>query len=144
MCEGGKKGQIVKRVALLTMVVGALLLSMTAGVAVAKTFICGTAEDNDPDPVRCVGTNNDDQIGERDAGSKGAPDRILAKAGDDTINAGRNGGADDRDRVFGQADDDKINTNDGDNRDLADGGSGTDECIIDSGDSFTNCETVLP
>lgn len=112
------------------MVVGALLLTMVAGVASAATFVC----DSDP----CFGTNNDDMIGERD--KQGASDDIRARDGDDQINARRAGN--DRDVLRGQDGRDTLIADDGDSRDTLDGGPGRDSCRGDRGDTFRSCETI--
>jgi Ca2+-binding RTX toxin-like protein len=124
----------VKRMALV-MLVGALFLALIGGVAgavtVEDTFICTTKP--------CYGTNNNDQIGERDG--NGVSDEIYGKKGGDTINARRFGN--DTDKVYGQDGADKINTDDGDGKDLANGGSGHDTCIVDNGDTRKSCEEVI-
>ncbi len=118
----------MKRVALLTMVVGAVLVAMVAGVAAADNFVCKSKP--------CYGTNGKDQIGERNGS---VADRIFARDGDDDINARRAGK--DTDVVFGQGGDDFANTNDGDSRDKFCGGPGSDSAVIDAGDVFVqgNC-----
>lgn len=115
----------MKRIALV-MLVGALLLAMIGGVAGAATFICTDKP--------CYGTNNNDQIGERDGS---VSDEIHARAGGDTVNAKRFGN--DTDKVYGQDGADKINTDDGDGKDLANGGPGNDTCITDPGDVKQSC-----
>jgi hypothetical protein len=116
----------------------ALLVALVAGVAVAKTFVCKS--------IPCYGTNNNDQIGEREGSVQ---DIIKARGGADTVNAKRFGS--DEDRIFGQKGNDKINTDDGDDRDVVNCGSGTaDEAIIDAGDrtvktdaGVETCETII-
>jgi|SRR5215211_6636139 hypothetical protein len=91
------------------------------------------------------GTENSEQIGETSRG-----DTIKALAGDDGINAAQfeteNG---DRDRAHGNKGDDDINVQDGDGKDIAFGGKGHDDCLVDTaesvgngGDKFFSCETV--
>ncbi len=115
------------RRAVVFMVVGALLLALTAGVATARTFIC--------DEKPCFGTNKQDMIGERNG--NGVSDDIRARSGDDTVNARRFGN--DRDEVHGGKGDDRITTDDGDGRDFIDGGPGKDTCIKDPGDKRRDC-----
>ncbi len=101
----------------MVVVVGALLLSVAAGVAVAETFVC--------DSKPCYGTNDKDQIGERNGS---VSDRIFAKGEDDQVNASRAGN--DKDVVFGQSGNDTINVADGDDRDKPNCGSGNDDTAI--------------
>jgi hypothetical protein len=63
------------RRALIIVVAGALLLALTAGVALAATLTC---QPNQP----CVGTNDDDQI----TGTSGV-DTIFSLAGRDSVDA---------------------------------------------------------
>ncbi len=120
------------RRAVLLMVVGTLLLTMVAGVASAKTFVCTT--------VPCEGTNNADQIGERNGSVR---DIIKGKGGNDVINASRSGN--DEDRLFGGSGNDRLNADDGDARDILDCGEGNDDtAIADAGDRvLDNCENVI-
>lgn len=114
------------RRAVVFMVVGALLLALTAGVATARTFIC----DSDP----CFGTKKQDMIGERNGS---VSDDIRARGEDDIVNARRFGN--DADEVFGGQGDDRITTDDGDGQDFIDGGPGKDICIKDAGDRRRDC-----
>jgi Ca2+-binding RTX toxin-like protein len=129
------------RRSIVLVVVGALLLSMFTGVAVAKTFQCTT--------VPCVGTNNDDAITER---SGSVHDEIYGLDGRDRINAASRG--DDADTVYGGPGNDTIFANDGDTRDYIDcGGGNNDTAYIDvfknnqgnvvSRDTTVNCENVI-
>ena len=104
---------------LLVAVAVAMLTVGIAGVAVAKTFVCQT--------VPCEGTNNPDQIGERNGRSQ---DIIRANGGDDVVNADR--ASRDADRVQGKNGDDVLDVGDGDVRDNVSGGRGFDTCIVDA------------
>lgn len=67
----------------------ALLVSLFAGVAVAKTFVCDSQDDNDPNPLICEGTNNADVITGTSNGetikAKAKNDSVRAGGGDDTV-----------------------------------------------------------
>ena len=111
---------------LLVAVAVAMLTVGIAGIAAAKTFVCQT--------VPCEGTNNPDQIGERNGRSQ---DIIRANGGDDFVNADR--ASRDADRVQGNNGDDVLDVGDGDFRDNVSGGRGFDTCIVDvenTGSSF--------
>lgn len=114
------------------MVVGALLLVLVAGVAVARTFQCTD--------IPCNGTNNDDIITERQGNS--VRDEISALDGRDVIRAHvfRN----DQDILNGDQRGDRLRSDDNDDRDTVDCGSGNDTAIVDEGDAvnFSNCEDV--
>jgi hypothetical protein len=123
----------VKRIAL-AMLVGALLLAMVGSAAgavtVAATFVCTDKP--------CNGTNNPDQIQERQG--NGVDDVINGKDGGDTLNARPY--TTDTEKLYGQDGADKINTDDGDGKDLANGGPGHDTCIVDKHDTRKSCEEV--
>jgi hypothetical protein len=114
---------------LLVAVAAAMLTVGLAGVAVAKTFVCQT--------VPCEGTNNPDQIGERNGQSQ---DIIRANGGNDVVDADR--ASRDADRVLGKDGDDTLDVGDGDFRDNVSGGPGFDTCIVDisSGASGLNID----
>jgi len=114
---------------LLVAVAVAMLTVGIAGIAAAKTFVCQT--------VPCEGTNNPDQIGERNGRSQ---DIIRANGGDDFVNADR--ASRDADRVQGNNGDDVLDVGDGDVRDHVSGGPGFDTCIVDvsSGSSGLNID----
>lgn len=111
------------------MAVGALLLIMVAGVAVAKDFQC--------DDVPCIGTIKQDQITEREGSVR---DVIEGRNKDDVISAALFGKDDDK--ISGDTGDDRLNARDGDDRDIIDGGPGKDTCIGDKDDSFKSCEDI--
>ncbi len=123
---------------LLVAVAVAMLTVGIAGIAVAKTFVCQA--------VPCEGTNNPDQIGERNGSLR---DVIRANGGDDSVNADR--ASMDADRVSGMDGDDVLNVGDGDIRDNVSGGRGFDTCIIDvsggggafSVDGLRSCENPM-
>lgn len=123
---------------LLVAVAVAMLTVGIAGIAVAKTFVCQA--------VPCEGTDNPDQIGERDGRSQ---DIIRANGGDDVVNADR--ASRDADRVQGKNGDDTLDVGDGDFRDNVRGGSGFDTCIVDVGgtgssldiDGLNSCDNAL-
>ena len=138
----------MKRMALV-MLVGALFLALIGGVAGAVTveaqIVCGTSSDRSADNVICKGTNNNDQIHERNFSNKRdngntLNDTIYGKDGGDTINA--KDWTNDTDKLYGQDGADKLTTDDGDNKDLANGGPGHDICNVDKGDTRKNCEEV--
>ncbi len=123
---------------LLVAVAVAMLTVGIAGIAVAKTFVCQA--------VPCEGTNNPDQIGERNGSVR---DVIRANGGDDSVNADR--ASMDADRVSGKDGDDVLNVGDGDIRDIVSGGPGFDTCIVDVGgggssfsiDGLRSCENPM-
>jgi Ca2+-binding RTX toxin-like protein len=107
--RGGKR---VRRATLAT-VVGALLMALSAGAALAATIVCGGG--------LCEGTEQSDRIvgsGERDV--------ILAGAGNDTV---EDGGGDDE--FYGGRGNDTINAGEG--KDLVRGGRGSDR-LLTAGD----------
>jgi hypothetical protein len=121
---------------LLVAVAVAMLTVGIAGIAVAKTFVCQT--------IPCEGTNNPDQIGERNGSSR---DVIRANGGDDSVDADR--ASRDADRVLGEGGDDVLDVGDGDLRDNVSGGRGFDTCIVDAGgdlngiDGLASCEQAF-
>jgi Ca2+-binding RTX toxin-like protein len=123
---------------LLVAVAVAMLTVGIAGIAVAKTFVCQA--------VPCEGTNNPDQIGERNGSVR---DVIRANGGDDVVNADR--ASMDADRVSGKEGDDVLDVGDGDFRDVVSGGDGFDTCIVDVSetanffdiDGLNSCEDAL-
>jgi Ca2+-binding RTX toxin-like protein len=124
----------MKRMALV-MLVGALLLALIGGVASAVTVEENRVCDSKP----CTGTNNADQLQERQG--NGVSDEIKGKDGGDTLNARPY--TNDTDKLYGQDGADKLNTDDGDSKDLANGGPGHDTCIIDKNDNRKSCEEVI-
>jgi Ca2+-binding RTX toxin-like protein len=151
----------MKRVPLFV-VAGALLLAITAGVALADTLAC---------PVfgQCTGTDSDDTIfgtnGGDDIRGEGGGDVIFAQDGGDTVSGGsgrddiRGGNGDDvlsgskspdkiagdrgSDEMYGGADNDTIYAADGE-ADYIDCGEGTDDkAFVDQLDTQVfNCEHV--
>jgi hypothetical protein len=115
-----------KKKVILVAVVSALLLVLAAGIALAVTKDCTS------DP--CSGTTAGDNLFEQSGN-----DFIQGLAGRDFIDASEFVG--DADNLRGNADNDVLYTADGDTLDTAVGGSGTDVCIVDTGDT-ANCETV--
>jgi len=121
----------VRRIVLL-LTVGALLLALTAGVAVAVTKTCGKSP--------CYGTDKRDLLYEQ-AGDN-LDDTIYGKSGGDTIDA--NNFAADKDVLYGQRGNDTLYVNDGDTEDEARGGTGTDTCVVDAeAEAFAGCDTVI-
>ena len=106
----------------------ALIVVVAAGIAVAVTKQCG-------DNLPCRGTDNDDNLYERDGSKR---DRIFGLGGDDVIDA--NTFNNDRDVVEGGPQGDRLLTNDGDGRDIARGGKGSDVCYVDPGDASSSCD----
>ena len=109
----------------------AVMLVMTAGVAVAISKTC--------DDIPCKGTDKDDQLHERIGNHK--KDRILGLQGEDLLDA--NNYRNDRDRTEGGPQGDDLLTNDGDGRDSAQGGKGSDRCFIDAGDNASSCSVRI-
>lgn len=138
-------------------VLGALILMLAAGVAVAKTFTCTTT---------CYGTSERDVITGTDksqtfylkagndvAYAKGGADTVYGGAGNDDM-YGANGadtlrdwdGQGDYDEAFGGANNDTINVVDGDSHDSGSCGDGGDNKLrADSrteANQFSGCEDV--
>jgi hypothetical protein len=105
-----------------------VLLIAAAGVAVAVSKVC--------DDIPCRGSENDDELYEREGNRK--RDRILGLDGEDVIQAATY--RKDRDVAEGGRKDDRLLTNDGDRRDTARGGRGKDVCYVDPGDASSSCE----
>lgn len=124
------------------MVAVALLVSTFTGVAAAlEVIICGTSSDRDPGGVICRGTDDEDQITERQGNSLN--DTIYAEGRDDIVDAAEF--RDDEDRVYGDGGNDRIRTDDGDNQDFINCGKGNEDiAIADGGDNVSKktCETV--
>ncbi len=125
------------------LVVGAMLVALAAGVALAWTIQAGVAlswtipclEEN---VDVCRGTDNPDRIAESRAN-----DRIRAEGGDDDVDAARF--AEDTDKVSGGRGADTINTADGDPFDAIRCGYGQDVAIFDPGDDASGgCENLTP
>ena len=109
-----------------------VLLVVVAGIAVAVTKVCN----NKP----CEGTNNDDSLYEQVGDRK--DDRILAFDGEDVVDAGTYDR--DQDRLEGGRKDDDLFTDDGDGKDAAFGGRGSDRCVADPGDRVESCRRISP
>jgi Ca2+-binding RTX toxin-like protein len=153
----------VKRISLVV-VVGVLVFTLSAGVALAATLAC---------PVfgECTGTDDNDTIFGTNTGDditgEGGGDVIFAQDGGDTVSGGpgrddiRGGNGDDvlsggknpdkiagdrgSDEMYGGADNDTIYAADGE-ADYIDCGEGTDDkAFVDQLDTQVfNCETVTP
>jgi hypothetical protein len=67
-------------------------------------------------------------------------DRILGLDGEDVIDADTYDR--DRDVLEGGKQDDDLYTRDGDGKDAARGGRGSDRCFADSGDSVSSCRRI--
>ena len=115
---------------ILVLMVGALLLGLTATAALAVNKQCT----NNP----CWGTNYRDTLYER--GGNGVPDTIKGRRYGVLINA--NAFTADRDVLDGQRGNDRLKAQDGDSRDELYGGPGYDVCYIDEGDYTRGCEEV--
>ena len=124
-----KEGERQLRRVVFFLGVAMVMLVVAAGVAVAVEKTC--------ENVPCTGTENDDELHERDGSVK---DRILGKGGNDRIEAVSY--SKDRDVLKGQDQGDRLVTVDGDRRDAARGGSGRDTCFIDQGDARRSCERL--
>jgi hypothetical protein len=110
--------------------VAMFMLVVAAGVAVAVEKQCNN--------IPCVGTENDDDLSERQGSVR---DRILGLQGDDLLDA--NNYPNDRDRLKGGANSDRLLSNDNDARDGLEGGRGSDRCIIDTGDNAQSCSVNI-
>jgi hypothetical protein len=131
----------VSRVATV-LVVGAMLVALAAGVAMAWMIQAGVAlawtiPCSDTFSFDgCRGTDNPDRIVE-----SSVDDAIGAEGGDDDVDAARF--AEDTDKVAGGRGDDTINTADGDPFDAIACGKGQDVAIITPGDVVAgNCENT--
>ena len=118
------------RKTIMMVVLTALLVALLAIPAVAVNKVCG----GNP----CNGTDDRDYLAEQVG--RGVADVIYGQRGNDTLDA--NNYRNDRDRLYGGRNDDWLYTNDGDGRDTADGDSGRDRCVVDSGDRTRSCERV--
>jgi Ca2+-binding RTX toxin-like protein len=117
-----------RRAGLLLVVVGALLLTLATGDALADAVLGGSGHD----VLRGTGA------GERLAGF-GGEDGIWGLAGDDELYGGLGS-----DMQLGGAGDDFIEARDGE-RDYVECGSGNDVASVDLGDRVArNCETLYP
>lgn len=132
MASGDGREWIMKRITLV-LVAGALMLALTAGVAVAQKIIrC----DSEP----CVGTVKEDRIYER-AGD-GLDDTIRGKDRGDVIDAADFNA--DNDNIFGGRGNDRIRVDDRDIIDFVSCGKGNkDIAIVNRLDEAAgNCEEV--
>ena len=108
---------------------GALFLVLLSGVALARSFQC-----TNPD---CFGTNNNDQIRERQGNGK--QDDIHARGGNDRVNASLWGN--DTDVTRGEKGNDRLITTDGDTQDFLICGSGNnDTAVFDVSVNFNNID----
>lgn len=110
--------------------IAALMVALTAGVAVAASVTCGGPGDTNPAPVACQGTPNNDVIT-----GTGNADIIDALAGKDVVKA-KNGDDD----VNGQGNDDTLFGHKG--CDTLNGGGGQDKLDAKNGDDCPSGETV--
>ena len=128
----------MRRLILLMAAMGTAVL-MVSGVAYALSVQCDGAGDQDPNPGRCVGTQEDDQItgtDQRDViRALDGFDDVLAGAGQDELNGGILGdyllGDEDDDTYYGGRGADNLsefgNSPEGDSgSDLMEGGKGPD------------------
>lgn len=92
------------------------------------------------DELPCDATADSDVLSER-AGD-GAKDRMIAQGGYDILRAQNH--TNDRDVANGGAEHDVLLVNDGDARDGAIGGEGTDVCVVDAAiEAADSCEAVI-
>ncbi len=125
-----------------TLVVGAMLVALAAGVALAWMVLSGPAlawTIQCSDTFRgCRGSDKADPIAE-----SSVDDSIVARRGDDDVDAARF--AEDTDKVSGGRGADTINTADGDPFDAIRCGYGQDVAIFDPGDDASGgCENLTP
>ena len=111
-----------------------LLITLAVGVAMAVTYKVRQC-----DSTPCNGTDGSDLMYERQGQVK---DRIFGFDAKDRLVASTFNN--DRDRLYGGRGNDVIFTNDGDSRDLADGGRGRNRCVADRGDQVRNCRRINP
>ena len=112
---------------------GALLLALAAGTAIALNEIQCTSKP-------CYGTSQADFIKERVG--NGVNDEIRARAGGDTVDA--NNYTNDRDLVYGSDGGDTLRVNDGDFQDEARGGSGFNKCLVDARrEAVSGCDQIV-
>lgn len=124
------KGRSIRKLTLLAVGM-AFALVLVSGVAFAKTFQC-----SGPD---CFGTNNPDQIRERQGDRK--QDDIHARRGADVVNASRFGN--DTDVLRGDGGLDRLVSDDNDGQDVIICGNGNDVAVISDGDTVTDgCEDI--
>ncbi len=146
------------RRAIMLVVTGSLLLTLSAGVAAAATYTC---EDS-----RCPGTDRRDVItgvgiaqtfrlydGNDVGRGKGGHDRLFGDWGSDDLYGNRGadvlsdrGGEGDYDDLLGGKGNDVLRADDGDERDFGDCGRGDDTLWVDSeyeAGNFSNCEEVI-
>jgi hypothetical protein len=110
--------------------VAMFMLVVAAGVAVAVEKTC--------DSIPCNGTENDDELHEREGSVR---DRIRGFQGEDLLDA--NNYRQERDVLVGGQNGDRLLTNDNDGRDSARGGKGSDRCVVDNGDNTSSCITNI-
>ena len=120
------------RKAIILLALMALMVALSATVALAVNKQCGTRP--------CYGTSNDDVLYER--GGDGVGDTIYGLAGDDRINA--TSFTNDRDILYGGRGNDKLNAMDGDTLDTVYGGAGFDVCRVDAvSEVGRGCDRVI-
>ena len=127
-----KEGEEQVRRIVILLGVAMVMLVVAAGVAVAVTKQCG-------DNLPCRGTENDDELHEREGNN--TRDRILGLDGEDLLDA--NNYTSDRDVLEGGPRGDRLLSNDGDGADAARGGRGSDRCIVDGGDNTSSCNVNI-
>jgi len=135
--KDSRQGAKVSRITT-ALVVGAMLVALAAGLALAWMVQAGAALawtiPCNEIFVLCRGTDNPDRIVE-----SSADDGIKAGRGDGDVNAARF--AEDTDKVLGGRGDDTIDTADGDPFDAIGCGRGQDVAIFDPGDEVAgDCE----
>lgn len=111
---------------------------VTPGTAFTVDLAAGTAVDSAgasaPDPISGFENLRTDEGNDTLLGD-GGPNELMGGAGNDRLD-GRLGS----DQLFGQFDDDRLEAQDG-VADRADGGPGTDVCLLDQLDQDAECET---
>jgi Ca2+-binding RTX toxin-like protein len=116
----------------LLLAVGALMLVLAAGAALAAVIDCTQA--------RCVGTNAADQIT-----GTARSQTIIGRGGNDQLTDTR---GQDHDSLRGRRGRDTLDAREGNNAngntDRVNGGPGRDTCFVDNKDSLVSCEVVNP
>jgi Ca2+-binding RTX toxin-like protein len=152
-----EKGEVMRR-AIMLVVTGALLLTLTAGVALAATYKCidgscpGT---NERDVIAGDGSDQTFRLMEgNDVGiGKGGADLLLGDGGNDDLYGNRGddvlrdqGDRGDYDELFGGKGNDVLRADDGDSRDSGSCGAGDDTLYVDSAreaGNFSDCEEEI-
>jgi Ca2+-binding RTX toxin-like protein len=149
----GRKSVVAALLAVTALVFASVALADNITGTNAGESLIGTPDD---DSIHAAGGNDFVYGDDGDDSTLGGlgNDIIETSNGDDNNNGGPGNdtlyedffsgeGAGDADVVGGAAGSDEITVADGDPDDLAAGGLGFDECVIDEGDAVSSCEDVF-